>query len=144
LALTRPKSPSSTKKDDINSSPNSTRPPIDQLIRSPVRERENSISRPSSKTPANASSTSEHQNSSLEITTANSNANSNSKISTSPLSMNEKSNNQNDSNGINNNNNNHSQQFSSHAMNGPEKILPSPSTDRKDFDFSKVNGKSSY
>lgn len=25
-------------------------------------------------------------------------------------------------------------------MNGPEKILPSPSTDRKDFEFSKVNG----
>jgi hypothetical protein len=110
-------------------------------MRSPTRDRENSISRPSSKAPANASSSSELQSSSLDVSTANSNANSNSKHSTSPLLMNEKSNHQIEnigSNGINNNN--HSQQFSSHAVNGPEKILPSPSTDRKDFDFSKVNG----
>lgn len=33
----------------------------------------------------------------------------------------------------------HNQQFS--AINGPDKILPSPSVERKEFDFSKVNGK---
>lgn len=62
-------------------------------------------------------------------------------MSPSPLSSSEKSNHHNDN--MNNNGvsgSNHSQPFSSHSMNGPDKVLPSPSIDRKDFDFSKVNG----
>jgi hypothetical protein len=61
-------------------------------------------------------------------------------VSPSPLSS-EKSNHHNEN--VNNNGvsgNNHSQQFANQSSNGPEKILPSPSIDRKDFDFSKVNG----
>lgn len=78
-------------------------------------------------------------NASAELNSSNSNANSNSKVSPSPVS--EKSNHH--SEGMMNNNGvgNHNQQYSSHSMNGPDKVLPSPSIDRKDFDFSKVNGK---
>lgn len=135
------------KKDDSCSSPSSLRQTHSEHQRSPTRE--NSLSRQSSKTPVNlTSSSSDHRenNSTSEVTTANnSNANSSSKMSSSsPISLSEKSNHQNEnvsSNGINSNNgngnNNHRDQF---AMNGPEKILPSPSTDRKDFEFSKVNG----
>lgn len=136
------------KKDDSCSSPSSLRQSHSEHQRSPTRE--NSLSRQSSKTPVNLTSSSgDHRdnNSNSEVTTANnSNANSSSKMSSSsPISLSEKSNHQNEnvsSNGINSNNNgngnnNHRDQF---AMNGPEKILPSPSTDRKDFEFSKVNG----
>lgn len=147
LALTRPKTPPMLKKDDSCSSPSSLRQTHSEHQRSPTRE--NSLSRQSSKTPVNLTSSSgDHRenNSTSEVTTANnSNANSSSKMSSSsPISLSEKSNHQNEnisSNGINSNNgngnNNHRDQFS---MNGPEKILPSPSTDRKDFEFSKVNG----
>lgn len=134
LALTRPKTP---KKDDSGSPPSSMRP-IDSL-RSPIAEAPHS--RPSSKTPVHSSANSEHLNNTLELNSSNSNANSNPKVSPSPISSSEKSNHHNDN--MNNNglsSNNHSQQFSSHSLNGPEKILPSPSIDRKDFDFTKVNG----
>lgn len=78
--------------------------------------------------------------SALDLNSSNSNANSNSKVSPSPLSTSEKSNHHSEimnNNGVNSNN--HSQ-YSSHSLNGPEKVLPSPSIDRKEFDFSKVNG----
>lgn len=137
LALTRPKTP---KKDDSGSPPSSIRQ-IDNL-RSPIAEAPHL--RQTSKMPVHNSANTEHQNNSLELNSSNSNANSNSKVSPSPLSSSEKSNHHNDS--MNNNgvsNNNHSQQYSSHSLNGPDKILPSPSIDRKDFDFSKVNGECS-
>lgn len=131
------------KKDDSSSSPNSMRQSHSEHLRSPTRE--NSLSRQSSKTPVNLTSSGDHrENNSSEVNTVNnSNANSSSKMSSSsPISLSEKSNHHNEnasSNGINSigNNNNHRDHFS---MNGPEKILPSPSTDRKDFEFSKVNG----
>lgn len=133
LALTRPKTP--TKKDDAGSSP--TR--LSESLQSPIADSQHS--RPSSKTPVHSTSNSEHlNNASAELNSSNSNANSNSKVSPSPVS--EKSTHHNE--GMMNNNgvsgNNHSQQYSSHSMNGPDKVLPSPSIDRKDFDFSKVNG----
>lgn len=137
LALTRPKSP---KKDESGSPPSSVRP--NDNLRSPIAEAPHS--RPNSKTPVHCNSSSEQHNSALELNSSNSNANSNSKVSPSPLSSSEKSNHHNDNMSINNgvSGSNHSQPFSSHSMNGPEKILPSPSIDRKDFDFSKVNGES--
>lgn len=131
LALTRPKTP---KKDDSGSSPSR----LSENLRSPVADSQHS--RPSSKTPVHSTSNSEHMNNaSAELNSSNSNANSNSKVSPSPVS--EKSNHH--SEGMMNNNGvgNHNQQYSSHSMNGPDKVLPSPSIDRKDFDFSKVNGK---
>lgn len=130
LALTRPKSP---KKDESGSSPSALRQ--NENLRSPIAETPQS--RPSSKTPVHCNSNSEQQNNSLELSSSNSNANSSSKVSPSPLPS-EKSNHHNEN--VNNNGvNNHSQQFANQP-NGPEKILPSPSIDRKDFDFSKVNG----
>lgn len=134
LALTRPKTP---KKDESGSPPSSVRQ--NDNLRSPIADAPQS--RPNSKTPVHSNSNSEHHNNTLELNSSNSNANSNSKVSPSPLSSSEKSNHHNDN--VNNNGvsgNNHSQQYSSPSVNGPEKILPSPSIDRKDFDFSKVNG----
>lgn len=134
LALTRPKTP---KKDESGSPPSTIRQ--SDNLRSPIAEAPHS--RPNSKTPVHSSLNSEHQSNSVELNLSISNANSNSKVSPSPLSSSEKSNHHNDS--MNNNgvgSNNHSQHYSSHSLNGPEKILPSPSIDRKDFDFSKVNG----
>lgn len=134
LALTRPKTP---KKDEAGSPLSSIR--HNDNLRSPIAEAPHS--RPNSKTSVHCNSNSEHHNNTLELNSSNSNANSNSKVSPSPLSSSEKSNHHNDS--MNNNGvsgNNHSQQYSNHSLNGPEKILPSPSIDRKDFDFSKVNG----
>lgn len=135
LALTRPKTP---KKEESGSPPSSIRP--SDNLRSPIAEAPHS--RSNSKTPVHSSANSEHQVNTLELNSSNSNANSNPKVSPSPISSSEKSNHHNDS--MNNNgvsSNHHSQQYSSHSLNGPEKILPSPSIDRKDFDFSKVNGK---
>lgn len=135
LALTRPKTP---KKEETGSPPSSIRQ--SDNLRSPIAEAPHS--RPNSKTPVHSTANSEHQSSALELSSSNSNANSNSKVSPSPLSLSEKSNHHNDSmnnNGVNSSN--HSQHFSNHSMNGPDKVLPSPSSiDRKDFDFTKVNG----
>jgi hypothetical protein len=134
LALTRPKTP---KKEESGSSPSSVRQ--NDNLRSPIAEAP--LSRPNSKTPSHSNLNSEQQNNTLELNLSNSNANSNSKVSPSPLSSSEKSNHHNDS--MNNNGvsgNNHSQQFTNQSLNGPDKVLPSPSIDRKDFDFSKVNG----
>ena len=130
LALTRPKSP---KKDESGSSPSSLHQ--NDNLRSPIAEAPHS--RPNSKTSVHCNSNSEQQHNALELNSSNSNANSNSKVSPSPL-LSEKSNHHNDS--ANNNGVNHIQQFANQSSNGPEKILPSPSIDRKDFDFSKVNG----
>lgn len=135
------------KKDDSCSSPSSMRQSHSEHLTN--RSRENSISRQSSKTPVNlTSSTGDHREvNSSEVTTANSsNANLSSKMSSSsPISLSEKSNHQNDhvsSNGVSSNNNGIINQREQFTMNGPEKILPSPSTDRKEFEFSKVNGES--
>lgn len=132
LALTRPKTP--PKKDEPGSPPSLIRP--SDNLRSPIADATHS--RPNSKTPIHCNTSGEQANNSLELNSSNSNANSNSKVSPSPLSSSEKSahNKDNGNNGLSISN--HSQQFS----NGPDKILPSPSIDRKDFDFSKVNGES--
>lgn len=131
LALTRPKTP--PKKDESGSPPSSVRQ-CDNL-RSPSADAPHS--RPNSKTPIHCNTSVDLANNAVELNSSHSNANSNSKVSPSPHSMSEKSNHNKD-NGSNNglSVSNHSQQFS----NGPDKILPSPSIDRKDFDFSKVNG----
>lgn len=132
--MTRPKTP---KKDETGSPPSSVRQ--NENLRSPIAEAPHS--RPNSKTPVHSNSNSEQQSSTLELNLSNLNANSNSKVSPSPISSSEKSNHHNES--ANNNglsSNNHSQQFMNQSLNGPEKVLPSPSIDRKDFDFSKVNG----
>lgn len=65
---------------------------------------------------------------------------SSSKFTSTPVPSNEKLNHHIGENPHNNgmNNNNHNQQFPSH-INGPEKILPSPSVERKEFDVSKMN-----
>lgn len=132
LALTRPKTP---KKDEAGSPPR-----MSETLRSPIAV-DGPHSRPSSKTPVHSSAMSDQQNA-IDLNSSNSNANSVSKVSPSPLS--EKSSSHHNDNAINGlgSSNNHSQQFSSHSSNGPDKILPSPSIDRKDFDFSKVNGES--
>jgi hypothetical protein len=136
LALTRPKTP---KKEQSGSPPNAnSRQQSECNLRSPINE-----ARSSSKTP----NIHNNDHNSGDVNSPILNA----KIPQSPLPSSEKLNHHPSDNSHNNNGvsvnssqreqqHREQQQFSSHALNGPEKILPSPSIDRKDFDFSKVNG----
>lgn len=133
MALTRPKTP---KKEQSGSPPSlNIRQQSECSLRSPINE-----ARSSSKTP-----NIHNDHNSGDVNSPISNA----KIPQSPLPSSEKLNHHPSDNSHNNNGVNSSQreqqhreqqQFSSHALNGPEKILPSPSIDRKDFEISKVNG----
>lgn len=133
LALTRPKSP----KLERSRSPPSLFKQCDSL-RSPINDIHQQLSSP--KTPV-AVKTHTPLSDTSSSNLNSSNLNSISKITTSQLSLSENmsssNNNENMNNGLNINNN-HLQPVAS--MNGPDKLLPSPSNDRKDFDFSKVNG----
>lgn len=139
MALTRPKTP---KKEQSGSPPgnnNRDRERQNDSLRSPITsDAQHSHSRSSSKTPIHTTSSagSDHA-SNVDMNSSNV------KIPQSPLPPSDKLNHHSveslhNNNGVNNNHN--QQQFPSHTINGPEKILPSPSVDRKDFDFSKVNG----
>lgn len=134
MALTRPKTP---KKEESGSPPSSARQ--SDNLRSPIADAPHS--RSSSKTPVHSSLSNDQHNNTSALISSSSNPNSSSKVTPSPVLSNEKSNYHNES--LNNNGlsgSNHNQQYSSQLLNGPDKVLPSPSTDRKDFDFSKVNG----
>lgn len=132
LALTRPKTP---KKEQSGSPPgNMQRDRQSESLQSPsTADVQHSHSRSSSKTPINVNSGgNEHTNAVSEMNSPIANA----KIAPSPLPSSEKSNHHGD--GAHNNGLSNSQPFSS--ANGPDKILPSPFVEKKDFDFSKVNG----
>jgi hypothetical protein len=136
LALTRPKTP----KKEQSGSPlggNNSRQQSESSLRSPISDIATGGARSITKTP--------------NIHTNNDSGGdlSNAKIPQSPLPPSEKLNHHASDNSLNNNGvsqqqreqHQREQQFTSHGMgNGSEKILPSPSIDRKDFDFSKVNG----
>lgn len=138
LALTRPKSP----KKERSHSPS---PPAASLLkndhlRSPS-ERPSSPKLPAPNAPPTPITPfCERPPSNLNA----SNLITNSKIASSQSSLADNlstSNNNNDSN-MNSNHSisNHNSHHSTPIPNGPEKVLPSPSMDRKEFDFSKVNG----
>jgi hypothetical protein len=135
LALTRPKTP---KKEQSGSPPGSNRERQCESLRSPATaDGQHSHSRSSSKTPIhiNSGDGSENPNIAGDMNSSMSS----SKFTSTPVPSNEKLNHHIGDNPHNNGmNNNHNQQFPSH-INGPEKILPSPSVDRKDFDVSKMN-----
>jgi hypothetical protein len=139
LALTRPKTP---KKEQSGSPPgsNNSRQQSESSLRSPISDIAAGVARSITKTP----NIHTNNDSGGDINSPLSNA----KIPQSPLPPNEKLNHHASDNSLNNNGvsqqqqrEQRDQQFSSQGMgNGPEKILPSPSIDRKDFEFSKVNG----
>ncbi len=131
MALTRPKTP---KKEQSGSplSTNSRQQQSECNLRSPINE-----ARSSSKTPNIHNN--DHNAGDLNSPIPNA------KIPQSPLPPSEKLNHHSSdnshSNGISSSHREqHQQQYPPHVMNGPEKILPSPVVERKDFDFSKVNG----
>lgn len=135
MALTRPKTPKKEQSGSPGGS-NHSRQQSESSLRSPISDIAVGATRSITKTP--------------NIHTVNDSGSGNDvKIPQSPLPPSEKLNHHTNDNSHNNNGvsqqqrdqQQQQQQFTaSHAINGPDKILPSPSVDRKDFDFSKVNG----
>lgn len=135
MALTRPKTPKKEQSGSPAGGSNHSRQHSESSLRSPISDIAAAVgARSITKTP--------------NIHTLNdSGGNVNSphvKIEQSPLPPSEKLNHHTSDNSHNNNGvsqQQREQQFAaSHVLNGPDKILPSPSIERKDFDFSKVNG----
>lgn len=137
MALTRPKTP---KKEQSGSPPacNNSRQQSESSLRSPISDITVGVARTITKTP----NIHTNNDSGRDVNSPLSNA----KIPQTPLLTSEKLNHHASDNSLNNNGvsqqrEQQQQQFATHSIgNGPEKILPSPSIDRKDFDFSKVNG----
>lgn len=139
MALTRPKTPKKERSGSPqNGGAGSNRERHGDNMRSPaVADPQHSLSRSSSKTPIHTSSAEGSEN--PNITGDMNSSLSSSKFTSTPLPSSEKINHHVGENPHNNGlSNNHNQQFQSH-INGPEKILPSPSVERKDFDVSKMN-----
>lgn len=143
LALTRPKTPKKEQSGSPGGS-NHSRQQSESSLRSPISDIVAVGARSITKTP-NIHTTNNDSGGGGDVNSPHG------KIPQSPLPPSEKLNHHTSDNSHNNNGvsqqqreqqQQQQQQFAaSHTLlNGPEKILPSPSVERKDFDFSKVNG----